>query len=136
MPKRAPIEYTPAFGGGVFRAKEVVAEELAAETQDAPDAVEMIEASPDPISTLRTNERSNTRTNERTVERTIVRHSFDIGQDQLVALAEIQMERFQETGRKPKLGPLVQEALDAYIAKQRKRRSERINERTVERTNE
>jgi len=136
MPKRAPIEYTPAFGGGVFRAKDVVAEELAAETQDAPEAIKMIESSPEPITTPRPNERPNTRTNERTVERTIVRHSFDIGQDQLVALAEIQMERFQETGRKPKLGPLIQEALDAYIAKQRKRRSERINERTVERTNE
>jgi len=128
MPKRAPIEYTPAFGGGVFRAKEVVAEEFAATTGDDPDTIATVEIPAPAAPSVQANER----TNGRTVERSVVRHSFDIGQDQLVALAEIQMERFQETGRKPKLGPLVQEALDAYIAKQRKRRNERTNERIYE----
>jgi len=60
-----------------------------------------------------------------------VRHSFDVGQDQLHALAEIQARIFSETGKKPKLGDLVQEALDLYITRQGKR----SNERTVERTN-
>lgn len=140
MPKRAPIEYTPAFGGGVFRAKEVVAEEFAATTGDDPDTNATAKV-PAPVAPpVQIRERTVERTNGRTVERTVVRHSFDIGQDQLVALAEIQMTQFQETGRKPKLGPLVQEALDAYIAKQRKRTNERMNERsngrTVEQTGE
>ena len=144
MPKRAPIDYTPVFGGGVFRAKEAIAEELAAET-DAGNAVETSNSDavvvttpppPDPTVRARPINRSLVRTNERTVERTIVRHSFDIGQDQLLALAEIQMDRFQQTGRKPKLGPLVQEALDAYIAKQHRQQGGRTNERTVDRTNE
>ncbi len=148
MPKRAPIDYTPVFGGGVFRAKEAIAEELAAETdawnaagtQDVVDVVVRTLPPPDPTVLSRPINRSTVRTNERTNERFIVRHSFDIGQDQLLALAEIQMDRFQQTGRKPKLGPLVQEALDAYIAKQRRqqggRTNERTNERTVDLTNE
>jgi hypothetical protein len=58
-----------------------------------------------------------------------VRHSFDIWQDQLLGLSEIQAERFSQSGRKPKLGELVQEALDAYIATERKRTNVRTNER-------
>lgn len=140
MPKRAPIDYTPVFGGGVFRAKEAIAEELAAETdagnaagtRDNVDVVVTTPLSPDPTVRSRPINRSSVRTNERS----IVRHSFDIGQDQLLALAEIQMDRFQQTGRKPKLGPLVQEALDAYIAKQHRQQGGRTNERTVDQTNE
>ena len=43
--KRAPIEYTPQFGGGIFRPKETVAEELA-EFASAHDEHERL----DPIS--------------------------------------------------------------------------------------
>ncbi len=57
-----------------------------------------------------------------------VRHSFDVWQDQLLGLSEIQADRFSQTGKKPKLGELVQEALDAYIAKERKRTNVRTNE--------
>jgi hypothetical protein len=57
-------------------------------------------------------------------ERRRVRHSFDIFEDQLYALAEIQTRRFNAERRKPKLGELVQAALDQYIA---------ANERTGER---
>lgn len=139
--KRAPIEYTPQFGGGIFRSKEAIAEELAeldeaidsevineepaAEPNTSPRAERMPSTSRLSSRSRRTNERSN----ERTVERTRVRHSFDIWQDQLLGLSEIQADRFSQSGKKPKLGELVQEALDAYIAKERKRTNERTNER-------
>jgi hypothetical protein len=64
---------------------------------------------------------SDVRSSERSIERTKVRHSFDIYQDQLLALAEIQADIFRQTGKKPKVGDLVQQALDAYIAEDRKR---------------
>lgn len=81
-------------------------------------------------SRVRTNERSNERrlerSLERTNERTKVRHSFDIYHDQLLHLSEVQANIYRRTGKKPKVGELVQEALDAYI--------ERYNERTNERS--
>lgn len=119
MPKRVPIDYTPQFGGGVFRAKDAIESDLALIDQD-----ETAESMNVEISSTRERRpvtvRSTVSTNERTNERTRVRHSFDIWQDQLMALAEIQTQIFNRTGRKPKLGDLVQEALDAYVAKQRK----------------
>lgn len=106
----------------------------------------------------RTNERTNVATFERTKQRTTgrsdeppgerdtadragdldgidaerarVRHSFDVYRDQLLALGDIQTARHRRTGRKPKLGELVQEALDAYIA-QHARTNERTNERST-----
>jgi hypothetical protein len=132
MPKRSPIDYTPQSGGEMFRPRAVVEDELAVVTGKERDEPTPIIARQPERTIERSSERSNERTNHRTAERLIVRHSFDIGRDQLMALAEIQTHIFNETGRKPKLGPLVQEALDAYIAKHKKR----SNERTVERTNE
>jgi hypothetical protein len=58
--------------------------------------------------------------NGRTNERPRVRHSFDVFNDQLQALSEIQAQRYNQTGRKPKMGELVQEALDAYIDRYRR----------------
>ncbi len=113
--KRTPIDYTPQFGGGIFRPKDVVADELSMLGQEAGDTT------PDKPVVLKQqpmSERTDERSNERTNVRTRVRHSFDIWQDQLLALAAIQAQRFSRTGRKPKLGELVQEALDAYIANQ------------------
>ncbi len=132
MPKRSPIDYTPQSGGEMFRPRAVIEDELAAVTDDERDEPTPIVAAQPYRSITSSSERSNGRTNERTVERLIVRHSFDIGRDQLMALAEIQTHIFNETGRKPKLGPLVQEALDAYIIKHRKRSNERTNERSKE----
>jgi hypothetical protein len=146
-PKRSPIDYSPQFGGGIFRPKETVDEELAELEGNPPALDEEAEASGplelapilstehsptavnSPITPRRTNGRTNERSNERTVERQRVRHSFDIWQDQLLGLTEIQAERFSRNGRKPKLGDLVQEALDAYIARERKRTNVRTNER-------
>jgi len=128
MPKRSPIDYTPQSGGEMFRPRAVIEDELAVVADEERDEPPPILA----IQDKRSIDQSNERSNGRTVERLIVRHSFDIGRDQLMALAEIQTHIFNQTGRKPKLGPLVQDALDAYIAKHRKR----SNERTVERTNE
>ncbi len=62
-----------------------------------------------------------------------VRHSFDIWEDQLLSLAAIQADRFAASRRKPKLGELVQEALDAYIREHNAARNERSNIRTNER---
>jgi hypothetical protein len=112
MPKRKPIDYTPQFGGGVFRPKnEVESERLVAESSSLAQ------------------KRPSVRPFDRTDERIQRRHSFDVWQDQLIALTEIQTQMFHKTGRKPKLGELVQEALDAYIAKQRAQTIERSNER-------
>jgi hypothetical protein len=148
--KRAPIDYTPQFGAGIFRSKETVEQELAeladeAVTDTADTANEVVPedgagVTADPVEgsenvfgrgsqSARTNGATNERTNERTLERSRVRHSFDIWQDQLLGLSEIQADRFSRTGRKPKLGELVQEALDAYISKERKRTNIRTNER-------
>jgi hypothetical protein len=141
--KRAPIDYTPQFGAGIFRSKETIEQELAeladeaaTDTDDTAnevvpeDGVEVtanyVESSNGEAPGGRPKSR---RTLERTFERSRVRHSFDIWQDQLLGLSEIQADRFSRTGRKPKLGELVQEALDAYITKERKRTDERTNER-------
>ncbi len=135
--KRPPIEYTPQFGAGIFRPKDAVEQDLA-ELEvgaDAPNADGQA-AEPDAapprqrqVGSERSSNALSERTNVRTNERTRVRHSFDVWQDQLLALTQIQAERFNRTGRKPKLGELVQEALDGYIAQQRKRTNVRTNER-------
>jgi hypothetical protein len=112
MPKRKPIDYTPQFGGGIFRPKdEVESERLVADTSS------LAQRGPSVRPFVRTDER---------IQR---RHSFDVWQDQLIALTEIQTQMFHNTGRKPKLGELVQEALDDYIAKQRTQTIERSNVR-------
>ncbi len=147
--KRAPIDYVPQFGGGIFRSPETVEEELAelgqipgrdVEARAVEDgdgdhplrdqgggkkSTKRLTGTPGETPTGRTNQWENERTNERTR----VRHSFDVWQDQLLGLTEIQVERFNRTGRKPKLGELVQEALDAYIDQQCERTDERTNRR-------
>ncbi len=129
--KRAPIEYTPQFAAGIFRPREVIEDELEGASDDATASVDTAPA-PAPTSNRSPRQsRSNERTVERTKERTRVRHSFDVWQDQLLALAEIQARLFSQTGRKPKVGELVQEALDAYIAAHTKKTNERSNERTT-----
>jgi hypothetical protein len=149
--KRSPIDYTPQFGAGIFRSKETIEQELAEladeAATDADDTAnevvpeDGVKVTADHVErsdgedrgrrprSPRTNGATNERTNERTLERSRVRHSFDIWQDQLLGLSEIQADRFSRTGRKPKLGALVQEALDAYITKERKRTNVRTNER-------
>ena len=140
--RRTPIEYTQQFGAGIFRPKDAVEQELAKLEDDAGGAVATRQEAPenepddDPPPLPRraasspVSERTFERTNERYRERIRVRHSFDVWQDQLHALTELQAHAFRATGRKPKLGELVQEALDAYIVKKRKRTNVRTNERT------
>jgi len=129
---RTPIDYKPQ-AASIFRPREVVEAER---TQGAQGAL-ATEPPPPPVqerpndrTDKRTDDQSNMRTNEQTngntdepisghaIERATVRHSFDIYRDQLMALGEIQMDLFKRTGKKPKLGPLVQDALDQYIAAQ------------------
>jgi len=103
---RTPINYE-ATTGRVFRpASEVQAERDVLERGEAEPAG----AEPDE----ETNERINERTNVQR-ERRVIRHSFDIYHDQLMQLGEIQMRLYREAGKKPKLGQLVQDALDRYI---------------------
>jgi hypothetical protein len=147
--KRSPIEYTPQFGAGIFRPKETIDQELAELEADASvaaagtlgeaDVAPVVAVTHEPrtanrstrppAASARTNGGTNERTNEGLSDRSRVRHSFDVWQDQLLSLSEIQAERFSRTGRKPKIGELVQEALDAYIARERKRTNGRTNER-------
>ncbi len=70
----------------------------------------------------RTNDLSYGRTNERTDVRTEIkpkrqkiRHAFDIFRDQLYSLQMKQLEAVQKGKRKPKLGKMVQEAIDLYL---------------------
>jgi len=125
MPARKPLDYQPQ-SARIFRPREEVEQEL----QHADDE--------------RKNERTEGQTNEQTNEeqaealalapsqgeRRAVRHSFDIYADQLQALGHIQLARWNANGKKPKMGTLVQEALDAYIqAQARPKTNERRNER-------
>lgn len=103
-------------------------------TADAERAIDQT-PKPTPVSSSReqdvferTNERISGRNYERTNERTKVRHSFDVYQDQLLQLSDVQADIYRRTGKKPKVGELVQQALDAYIERYR----ERTNERTVD----
>lgn len=149
--KRRPIEYTAQFVPGVFRPADEIESELKslndeeinppARSFTAVDTSHLRdnEERPGPQSKamhveVRTNERTNERSQQVQEEpRRRIRHSFDIWEDQLLSLAEIQAESFVTTRRKPKLGELVQEALDAYIHAQ-KRTSERTDERLNGRT--
>jgi len=64
----------------------------------------------------RTNERTNVRrTDEKSRER--VRHSFDVFKDQLVELQALQLAAVRQGKSKPKLGDMVQRAIDLYLKK-------------------
>ena len=52
-------------------------------------------------------------------ERVLIRHSFDIFEDQLQGLIELQLEAVHARKQKPKLGQMVQEAIDVYLTKLR-----------------
>lgn len=81
------------------------------------------------------NERMNVPPNEQTNEiplsqeaeakppRQIIRHTFDIFQDQLVRLQFLQVETMRQGKRKPKLGKMVQQALEQYLTQQEKKQS-------------
>lgn len=64
---------------------------------------------------------SNHTSTVRTNERTKLRHTFDIFRDQLLSLREIALARERTSGGRVLLGDLVQEALDTFITKQRKK---------------
>lgn len=53
-----------------------------------------------------------------------VRHSFDIFSDQILALRDIALKREQRSGLHARLGDLVQEALDTFIAHEAETRAE------------
>ena len=114
---RTPITYEPTTGRMFRPASEVQAEREALEQGKMEPTLDKL--ADDDQSTVDevTNERSNERTNVQE-ERRVIRHSFDIYHDQLMRLGEIQMRLYRESGKKPKLGRLVQEALDHYIAGQ------------------
>ncbi len=51
-----------------------------------------------------------------TTSRQRVRHSFDVFSDQVLSLRDISLKREQRSGLRTRLGALVQEALDTFIA--------------------
>jgi hypothetical protein len=148
--KRTPISYQETEAS-IFRPRDVVEAEIAA-LDSADDDVENERTNErtDERTSAQSNERtkpaaavgesmvrastpdtderpvaqSNERAFERTNERNRVRHSFDIWHDQLLDLAMIQTRLYGKTGKKPKMGELVQEALDAYIAQKMRETNE------------
>ena len=97
--------------------------------------------SKDRLPTQRLNERSNEewrrQTIERESERTKVRHTFDVFRDQLLDLGDIQQTLARKLGTKPRLGDLVQEALDDYIRERKKgRTNDGLNDGTSEPEND
>jgi len=80
-------------------------------------------------------ERMKQPTFERMVQRTKVRHTFDVFKDQVLALGDIQQALARRRGTKPRLGDLVQEALDSYI-REKHRISDDSNRKTFEPTND
>ena len=97
----------------------------------------------------RTNVRSNDRTNKRSnvgsqnttryiihvpAERQKLRRSFDIFKDQQTALDKLQLAAVDADHKKPKLGDMVQEALDLYVEEWAKKLPNvlRIKKRTRE----
>jgi len=105
----------------------IIANELAeASVYFAPPKKLVVKQRRERISKLK-NERSNVPTNERTNEasedqefvRVKIRHTFDIYEDQLRELQAQQLEAVQSGNRKPKLGAMVQEAIEDYLAKRK-----------------
>jgi hypothetical protein len=54
-------------------------------------------------------------------ERRKVRHSFDIFEDQMSALENLQLAIANQEGTKPPLGDMVQEAIDLYTKQKTKK---------------
>ena len=126
-------------GSAFFRdAKKASKRKINADVPPAANPSQGVKVSNKPRSPKRTSERSNERNNEPTnvgfQKREKIRHTFDIYADQLRALQTLQLEAVQAGKRKPKLGDMVQQALDAFIKKrrERKRRFDRSNEPTNE----
>lgn len=78
-----------------------------------------------PVAPRSNTDRTVVRPIDRPNERMKVRHSFDVYEDQLLQLTQLQMHLYKARGKKPALGDLVQEALDAFL---------RMNDRSVDRT--
>ena len=135
MPSKArkPIEYTPASAGALFRPQTQVDQELdVIENPDDALPTEPENDAPSEPTTIRTRKRTNERSSERSteppsvapsvapmvplVEEPKIRHSFDIPRSQLDGLYDIQDRRRRLTGRKPKMGDLVTQALAEFIA--------------------
>lgn len=138
MSARKPLDYQPQ-NARIFRPREEVEQEL--------ERVEQQDERTEQLTKKRTDERLNERINGEGIEtftpasaqgeRRTVRHSFDIYADQLQALGRIQLARWSASGKKPKMGTLVQEALDTYIRAQDKPETdEGTDERTDEGTDE
>ena len=72
------------------------------------------------LSDVRTYERTNVRTKVKP-KRQKIRHAFDIYQDQLISLQMRQLEAVQRGKRKPKLGKMVQDAIDLYLRQSEKK---------------
>ncbi len=65
----------------------------------------------------RTNERSDDQINRTVPPRKIIRQSFDLFEDQMDCLYDIQLKEKKRTGKKPTIGELAREAFDDLVKK-------------------
>ena len=113
-PIPSPIREEPVFAKAMGIVPNRTTHQSSADVQVLQTSQETVELSPV--------ERLNVRSNERTVERTnvrksrrVIRHTFDIYQDQLVALKTLQLKAVQTDNKKVTLGDMVQEAIDLWL---------------------
>lgn len=66
-------------------------------------------------SNVRPNVRPDERTYEKTTKRVKIRHAFDIFEDQLFALQARQLKAVQRGKKKPKMGDMVQQAIELFL---------------------
>ena len=64
-------------------------------------------------------ENAERRNGENGVDRMKVRQGIDVYRDQIVTLNEMQFEVYKRTGKKPRMGEMVRNALDEFIARKR-----------------
>lgn len=53
--------------------------------------------------------------------RRVIRHTFDVYHDQLIRLQKLQIAAMSKGRKKPKLGKMVQKAIDLYLKREEKK---------------
>lgn len=123
MPRRVSIR---GKGAALFFGETALPQiENGQPTPPVPGITSPAQSSTSPAAPQPGTDRTIIRPPHRSNERMKVRHSFDVYEDQLLQLTQLQMRLYAVRGKKPALGDLVQEALDAFL---------RMNDRSVDRT--
>src|ERR1051326_9171961 len=80
-----------------------------------PQVAPKIATSASDVKSVHSDERTSERTDVQKSVRRVIRHAFDIYADQLYALQTLQLQAVQSGRKKPKLGSMVQRAIDLYL---------------------